>query len=151
MGIPPNEERNAHILRLWMTGLSQRAIGEQYGISQQRVHEIVRDERAKIPKDDRESLIEREIMFLDHLRRTVMEIAESGAAPVTAGKDGDVVIDPETGEVVRDHTGRLAAINQARQTSVDLRKLLGLDSATKVEATTHITYSVEGMDPEALK
>lgn len=133
-----------------MSGVRQEDIAEQFGLSQPRVSEIICNARARVRPDDRQALIEREMAFLDELRREAMEIAGQKPAPVTAGKDGEVVTDPETGEVVRDHSGRLAAMARAQATSADLRKLLGLDAPARTEVSGGVRYEIVGVDPEAI-
>jgi hypothetical protein len=79
-------------------------------------------------------------------QRAALELAEMRGAPVTAGKDGDVVLDPEDATVVRDYSLRLAALEQARKADVEIRKLHGLDAATKVDVTGAVRYEVAGVD-----
>lgn len=127
--------------------MPQTAIAERLDISQQRVSQIIAQERRNLTNGDRQALIEREIAFLDHLRQMAMQVAEGKAVPVTAGKDGDILYDPEDNAVVRDHSGRLAAIARAQATSQDLRRLLGLDQPVKTEVTGGVRYEIVGVDP----
>lgn len=146
-----NHERNAEIVHLWVSGWTQVRIAERFGMSDKTVSAIITRERAKMKIGDRQALVERETAFLDRVRTMAMEIADQAPAPVTAGKDGDVVRDPATGEVVRDHGGRLAGMKEARETSRDLRKLLGLDQPTQSVVTETVRYEVVGLSDEDLE
>jgi hypothetical protein len=71
-------------------------------------------------------------------------------APVTAGKDGTVVYDPEGGTVVRDYAARMNALNLAIKADAELRKLTGADAASKTEITGSVRYEVVGVSTEDL-
>jgi hypothetical protein len=135
IGTPRLEGRNGAIWRAYVTGKTQEAIAEELGIDQSTVSRALAAVRASIPEEDKQALVQREIDFLDVLRARAIEISNLTAAPVTAGKDGDVVLDPETGAVVRDYSGQLAAMREARAAHERLTKLLGLDAPTKVDVT----------------
>jgi DNA-binding CsgD family transcriptional regulator len=141
--------RDAEILRLWTTGHTQTAIGKRYGLTQQRVQQIIERERRTIGDTDRQRIIEREIAFLDQIRRTAMDIADVTPAPATTPK-GDLVVDPDDGRIVRDHSERLAALARAQATSQDLRRLLGLDQPVKAELSGGVRYEIVGVDPRDL-
>lgn len=109
------------------------ALAEKHGISKPRVFEIIQQVRNDVPQENRLEVIREQIDWLRETRRSIMELWDRDGAPVTAGKDGDLVVDPETGAVVRDHTGRLNAAKVALQFAEREAKLLGLDAAQKVE------------------
>lgn len=134
-GTPRLEGRNGAIWRAYVTGKTQEAIAEELGIDQSTVSRAIAAVRASIPEADKQSLVQREIDFLDVLRARAIEISNLAAAPVTAGKDGNVVHDPETGAVVRDYSGQLAAMREARAAHERMTKLLGLDAPAKVDVT----------------
>lgn len=144
-------ERNSEIWRDYVCGSSQVAIAQKYGISQQRVSQIVQAMRDALGVESRQERSAREVAFLDEVRREAMEIAHGKAAPLVAGKDGDVVRDPETQEVVRDHSGRLAAMSLAVQTSAHIRRALGLDAPVRTEITGGVRHEIVGVDPEDLQ
>ncbi len=129
---------------------TQEAVARELGISQQRVSAILAGIREAMPAIDRTAMVRESVEQLDNISRRLFELAEKEGAPVTAGKDGDVVYDPETGAIVRDYGGRIAALREIRATNAELRRLLGLDAAQKVETTAHVKYEVVGVDPEAL-
>lgn len=145
-------EREPEIMHLWASGWTQKQIGERFGVTQQAITRIIdrlnRESRIK-PED----LVAREVAFLDDMRRQAMAIVDSDPAPVTAGKDGDIVRDPESGEIVRDHSGRLAAMREARATSESLRKLVGLDAPTRTknDNVDIVRYEIVGVESENLE
>lgn len=149
--------RNAAIWRAYASGRRQDDIGEEFGLSQPQVSAIIKKMRESIPQETRAEQALREVAFLDHVRAEAMQVAALPGAPVTAGKDGDIVRDPSTktdedpeGKIVRDYAGRLAAMSLAVQTSRDLRKLLGLDAPTKTEISGGVRHELVGIDPEDL-
>lgn len=125
--------RNGSIWRDYCRGTTQEALAEKHGISQARVAEIIQSVRDSVPQENRLEVIREQIDWLRETRRSIMELWDRNGAPVTAGKDGDLVYDPEDGSVVRDHTGRLNAAKVALQFAEREAKLLGLDAAQKVE------------------
>src|SRR5512142_2230810 len=146
-----DDERAADIYRLTVVNrLTQREIGERYGITQQRVAEILAVYRASLPPVDLDAMRRESIALHLDTMRAALELAGMDGAPVTSGKDGDVVIDPESGTVVRDYSLRLAAREAARKADVELRKLMGLDAATKIEQSGTVRYEVAGVDLDAL-
>jgi transcriptional regulator with XRE-family HTH domain len=146
-GVPQGlSEEQAEVYRLTVVNrLTQREIASRMDLSQQRVSQILADARAKLPPVDLEA-IRRESLEL-HLKtqRAALELAEMRGAPVTAGKDGDIVRDDD-GSMVRDYSLRLAALEQARKADVEIRKLHGLDAAQKVDVTGAVRYEVAGVD-----
>ncbi len=146
------EQRAAEMWELWaVKRWSQARIGEKFGVSVQRVSQILAEFRAGLPEIDRAAMIRQSLELQADVVRRAYELVEMEGAPVTAGKDGEVVRDPETDQVVRDYSGRLAALKLALAADAELRKLMGTDSATKVESTATVRYEIEGLDPNALK
>lgn len=144
-------EREAEVYRLTVVNrLTQREIGERLGITQPAVSMILKAAREKIPPPDlnaiRQEAAER---HLDVIRRAA-ELMEMEGAPVTAGKDGGVVRDPETDAVVRDYAGRVQAAKLLLEADRELRKLFGVDAATKQEITGGVRHELVGVDPSEL-
>ena len=138
MGTPQDDRlagRDGDIWRGYCSGKTQEALAREFGISQSRISQIINEVRASIPEVDKAQAFQRELDFLDVLRVQAIEIANMPAAPVTAGKDGDVVLDPETGAVVRDYAGKLSAMDRAVKMHERYAKLLGLEAPTKVDVT----------------
>ena len=125
--------RNGALWREYCRGATQEDLADKYGISQATVSESIAKVANSIPQRERAELIKEEIDFFRDMRIRLLEVFDLEAAPVTAGKDGDIVRDPETGEPVRDHTGRLNAARMALAYSERMHKLLGLEAAMKIE------------------
>ena len=158
--MPPrtDHELNAAIWRAYVSGRRQDDIAREYGLSQSAISSVITNYRKSISQETREERALRELAFLDDVRAQAMDVAHMKAPPVTAGKDGDIVRDPSVtvtdenpdGDIVRDHAGRLNAMSLAIQTSVHMRKLLGLDAPTRTEITGGVRHEIVGVDPEDL-
>lgn len=131
------EGRNREIFHLHVHGWTQYALADKFGMSQQRISQIIREIRELIGPVDvdarRQAMLER----LDASRRRMLELAEMNGAPVTAGKDGSVVYDPESGGVVRDYGLRINATRTVLAVDDREAKLLGLDAPAKADLTVH--------------
>jgi hypothetical protein len=126
--------------------MTQEALGEKYGISQERVGQIVRDVRRTMPEFVQRELLQDSLERNADARRRLLELAEMKGAPVTAGKDGAVVMDPESGAVVRDYALRLKALELMMRADDQLAKRMGLDSPTKVESAATVRYEIGGLN-----
>lgn len=147
-----HEGRNGEVWRLYTVyRMSQAQVAAELGISQQRVSQILADVRASIPPDDKALMRAESLELYRELTRRAMEIADLVPAPVAVGKDGATQYDPETGEVVRDYSGRLRAMETAAKFDAETRKLMGLDAATKTEVGGSVRYEVVGVDVTELQ
>lgn len=129
------EERDWAWWEAWVRGKTQAQIARESDpqVDQATVSRGIERVRALIPESQREEMVERSLAMLQELQSGALEVWRMRAAPVTAGKDGDLVQDPESGEYVRDHSGRLAALGAALKVNESVRRLLGLDSAQKLD------------------
>lgn len=128
------QDRNERWYRLHaIEGKTLRAIASQEGVTSATVHSAIKQVRDSIPDKSRDETIRDVLEFYAKVRNEAWKIAELTPAPVTAGKDGTVVYDPETGAIVRDYSGRLRAMETAMKTVESERKMLGLDAAVKIE------------------
>lgn len=144
-------EREAEVYKLTVVNrLTQREIAERFDISQPAVSAILAKARAKLPPPDLGAIRQEAIALYEAVQREAWNLAGMEGAPVTAGKDGDLVLDPKTGEHVRDYQGRIMALRLALAAGEDLRKLMGADAATKTEVTGSVRYEVVGVNPEDL-
>jgi DNA-binding CsgD family transcriptional regulator len=145
-------EREAEIYRLTVVNrLTQGAIGKQMGITQQAVSTHLAHARAKLPAPDLEAIRAEALALHEDVIRRSLELAELEGAPVTSGKDGAVVYDPQSGAVVRDYGGRINALRLALAADAERRKLMGADSATKTEVSGQVQYRIVGVDLDELK
>lgn len=134
--VPEDErltDRNGLIWRDYCAGRTQAWLAKEYGLSQARVSQIISQVRDGIPEERREEMVERSLELLRDLQAGAVEIYRMAPAPVFVGKDGDPAIDPDSGEYVRDHSGRLRALETAVKVNESVRKLLGLDAAQKLD------------------
>ena len=142
--------RNGEIWQRYIRGETQSAIAERYGISQQRVSQIIREVADSIPQQTREEVVTRELDLLWRLRTEILdEIYDAPGIPVTAGRDGTLVVDPETGQVVRDYSGRIAAAQMSIRISETIRRMLGIDAAQRVDVNVGEQAATEAGAAEA--
>jgi DNA-binding transcriptional regulator LsrR (DeoR family) len=142
---PKLEGRTGELWRLYVSGWTQEAMAEKFGISQPRVSQILAAVRAQIPEVDRTELIRRELDFLDANRRMLTDLAVAPLPPAFDQKGG-ILWDPETKQMVRDATGRVAAIKAGLDVQQQMRKLLGLDQPLKVDATVTDAAAVKAAE-----
>lgn len=142
-GVPRRlDGRNGEIARRYfLRGQSQREIADDLGIGQQRVSEILTEIKKDIAGTTKESVRADITARLSQLRESMAELIEMDGAPVTAGKDGTVVLDPESGVVVRDYALRVNAARELRALDERLAKLHGADEPTRV--TQNVTIHGE--------
>lgn len=146
------DEQEAEVYRLRVVNrLSYRVIGERLGISAPRVSVIFHSARGKLPPVDLAAIRQEALELHEDVIRRALELAEMAGAPVTAGKDGDVVLDPEGNTVVRDYSARINALQLALKADAERRKLLGADAATKTETSGSVKYEIVGVSLEDLK
>lgn len=141
--------RNGAIWNRYIAGHTQAALAEEYGISEVRVCQIIKNVRASIPEQDKSELIQESIELIRRIEREAFTIADMDGAPVAVGKDGSILYDPVTNAVVRDYSGRVKALDLALKANDVLSKRLGLDAAAKTESTSTVRYTLDGVNPNA--
>lgn len=141
-------ERRAEIVDLYRQGQTFAAIGKQFDISKQRVHQLywqamdsvvaeaVNAHRAAMVEEAAEVIrVANKIMHTDHY----------------AHSNGRVVVHPETGEPLTDDGPKLDAARTIIAAHARLARLVGADAATKVEADVSLLrYEVVGVDTASL-
>lgn len=134
---PPEDtrllDRNGKIWLEYCAGRTQEHLAAKYDISTGRVSQIIAQVRSSLPETKRAEEIQRSLDMLRELRAGAVEIYELAPAPVFVGKDGDVARDPDNGEVVRDYSGKLRALESAVKVDESIRKLLGLDEPKRLD------------------
>lgn len=128
---------------------TQDDLAQEYGLSQQRVSEILAAVRASIPDHDKDLMRLESIELYADLTLRAMEIVDLVPAPVFVGKDGSIAYD-DNGRVVRDYSGRLRAMETAAKMDAERRKLMGIDAAEKSEVSGSLRVEVVGLDPADL-
>lgn len=130
--------RRAQAFDLHCQGWTQAKIGAKLGIDQQVVSHDLQVHRSTIPADEVDKVRQDHVRTLAMLRESMFELSQMDGAPVTAGKDGLVVHDPATGQVVRDYSLRVLAARETRALVEREAKLLGVDATAKVEVSGEI-------------
>lgn len=127
--------RNGAIWRAYtFGGRTQEAIAEEYGITQERVSQILAAVRASIPDDD---LSELRRVHTENLLSVHAALADIAALPLPpAYSNGRPIID-ENGEMVRDVSSRMAALMNIAKIETRAAQLLGLDASVKVDVTVN--------------
>lgn len=152
-------QQETELYRLWVEErLTQAQLAAHFGVTQPAISARLKIIRGKLPSvEDRlaETQLKLFELYEDSIRR-LTELANMEGAPVTVGKNGDILYDPEIkrdgeGAVVRDYSGRMQAIKLAGEQARELRKMLGIDAAEKVELSGSVRYELVGIDPEDLK
>jgi predicted transcriptional regulator len=114
--------RNGEVWRRFaIYGWNQERIAKEYGITQGRVSQIIKDVRESIPKQTRDEIVTERVEQLKAVVDAVMPDA------LTGDKDAASIL----------------LKLQERES-----KLLGLDSVTKIDQSIGITYVVKGV-PDA--
>jgi transcriptional regulator with XRE-family HTH domain len=130
---------------------SQERVAKEFGISQQRVSQILAEVRKQLPETDLDIMRSESLELYADLGRRALEIVDLTPAPLLAGKDGTPQTDPDTGKVIRDYGGRLKAMEMALKIDDQRRKLMGLDAATKAEVAGAVRFEIAGVDLDDLK
>lgn len=133
-----------------MRGATLRELADEYGMTHQGIGAIVRRVSLSMPERDRSELLGLSVEWLDDLREKVLALYLMDGAPVTSGKDGLVVHDPETGAVVRDYGLRRSSLELMLKLNQTYAKRLGLDAPAQSEVKASVQYEIVGVDPDAL-
>lgn len=145
------EGRNGRIARaFFVAGKTQREIAEEFDLTQPRVSQIIDEARKEMPVIDRAEMLRANLEVINYVQQVAQELVEKQGAPVTSGKDGEVVYDPESGDVVRNYDLRLAASNLLVRTADTLAKRLGLDAAQKIESMATVRYEIADVSTDDL-
>lgn len=125
--------RRAEMYERYIAGWTQARLAEHYGLSRMTVHRDLNKHRETIPRATREEIRQNHQDQLERIKDSLAELVEMAGTPVTAGKDGAVVFDPETCAPVRDYSLRIQAQRELRAVIEREAKMFGVDEATKVE------------------
>ncbi len=125
------EGRDGEIWRLYCTGRNQESLGREFGISQSRVAQIIKDVRAMLPPTDRDEARQRMLEVLDHLGAKFSAVAEK-APHLKYNNKGDIMVSAD-GSPALDHSEQRDAAKLVLEAQKRAAMMLGLDSPTKVE------------------
>jgi hypothetical protein len=127
--------RNGAIWREHCRGATQEALAIKYDLSNQRVAQIIAAVRGAIPQQERAELVAQEVDHMRDVRTEIMELWDGDPVPVTqrVGEGWEYVRAPDGGEIAMDHGGRLHAVRLALEYTKQMHRVLGLESATRVD------------------
>lgn len=154
-------KRNEEIWTCYaVKGWQMPKIAEHFGISRQRVSQIIAEKRKELGPYLAEEMTQQSMTFLRAVQEKAWEIAEMAGAPVAVGKDGTILTEPcdcmapevcgHPPKVVRDYSGRLNALRLAHDIDKSVRKLHGLDAPEKREMSGNVRYEIVGVDDDDL-
>jgi len=147
---PQLEGRNGSVWRaVTIYRRTYEDVAEEFGISKQRVGQIIDETRKNIPTVDMDAMRRQSLDLYAELTNRALEIADLAPAPIFVGKDGNIAYDTN-GEPVRDYSGRLRAMETAAKFDAETRKLMGLDSALKAEISGSMSIEIVGVSPDEL-
>lgn len=124
------EGRDGDIWRQYAHGATQETLAARYGISQQRVGQIIREVGAAIPEEDLADRRRRALDALGDLGRMALEIAD--LEPTQAWSQGRPMVNDD-GTPIMDYSTRLSALDRVLKIGERQARLLGLDAAQKVD------------------
>jgi hypothetical protein len=130
--------RRLEAYELYISGWTQAKIAKRFEVDQSTISDDLKLYRASIPQVDRDAIRKDHLEQLQRIRHSMNELVEMAGAPVTAGKDGDVVRDPDTGAVVRDFALRIQASKLALAVIEREAKQLGSDADTKIAVSGEV-------------
>lgn len=139
--------RNGEIWRMYTSGLTQQAIAARLGMHQSSVSNVLKQVRDALPADERDDWRIIAIETLRELHTAAVEIVRSDPPPTF--HSGEILRD-ENGEVVRDMSTRLVAIDRLIRIQERAARALGTDSPVQVQSDQTVRYEIVGIDPENL-
>lgn len=125
------EGRDGEIWRLYCTGRTQESLANQFGVSQSRVAQILKDVRAMIPAPDRDEARLRMLEVLDHLGAKFSAVAEK-SPHLKYNNKGDIMVSAD-GTPALDHSEQRDAAKLVLEAQKRAAAMLGLDAPSKVE------------------
>jgi transcriptional regulator with XRE-family HTH domain len=135
--------RNGDVWQAYLSGVTQEAIAERFGISQSRVSQLVTEVRASIPEPVIAEIKQAEAERIAMLYTETVAIMRAHH-PVVSLQRGEVIPGLE------DAGPKLAAIAMALKIHERVAKTYGTDAAQKIEASAQVKFSYEGVDVDAV-
>jgi hypothetical protein len=124
-------QRNNTIWSLYMAGATPRKLSDTFDLSVKTINDIIAGRRKSLPQETVDDIRDRSLGFLNSLGSDVMAIFHKPAPP-KVDKYGNVVRDPDTGEVARDYSEQLQAALVALRVLERIHRMVGID-APKVQ------------------
>lgn len=133
---PRLEGRNGEIWKWYCRGMTQVALAEKYGLSNQRISQIIAEVRESIPPEDKDQVRREHLELAREMRAELAKLVDKG--PIPAYSNGRPIT-LDDGTTAEDHSGRLAAMDRLTRWLERESKLLGIDAPTRVDATVALT------------
>lgn len=146
-------DRDFDIWLRYGEGETQEEIAAHYGITHQRVSQIIARMRDDIPVEERRARQRRALADLDHMRAEILSLVD--ADPIPAYSNGKPILLADGETIAEDHTGRLHAVDRAVKLQEREAKALGTDAATRISVEAEQTGERikallrRAMDPQA--
>lgn len=137
-------ERNGHIWRLHVAGLSQRKIAERMGLSQMQISRVIEKVSRALPPIDREAIAREQVERIKELHSEMAELYQQAREnpPPRVSASGRITVDPATGQPIPDLSVALDAWDRQVKAMERLAKALGLDSPVKLESRQEVEYVI---------
>lgn len=142
---PEELERVAEALRLRGRGWTYPRIAEHLGVDRGNLYRAMQAARKEILREPAESARDMELERLDLALTAVMDVLDRKHITFS---NGQILV--HEGHTLEDDGPVLAAVDRLVRISESRRKLLGLDSAQKIDVTGGVKYEIVGVDPAAL-
>jgi len=133
---PRLEGRNGEIWKWYCRGMTQEKLAEEYGLSNQRISQIIAEVRESIPPADKDKVRQEHLELARTMRAELAKLVDMN--PIPAYSNGRPIT-LDDGTTAEDHSGRLAAMDRLTKWLERESKLLGIDAPTRVDATVALT------------
>lgn len=122
-------DRDFDIWLRYGDGQTQEEIAAHYGLTHQRVSQIITRMRDDVPVEERRARQRRQLADLDYLRQEALDLVE--AEPIPAYSSGRPILMAD-GSPAQDHTGRTRGMDLVVKFQEREAKALGTDAATRI-------------------
>ena len=141
------EGRDGAIWRAYLLGKTQGTLAEEYGLSNQRISQIIAAARADVVDPELNTARQEFLEVQRHLQQTAVELMEMPLPP--AYSNGRMMLDAD-GQPILETAGRLAALDRVQKAQDRVAKVLGLEAPTKAEVVIDSTAAATEAAADAL-
>lgn len=122
-------DRDFDIWLRYGEGETQEEIAAHYGITHQRVSQIIARMRDDVPVEERRARQRRQLADLDYMRSEALDLVDRDPIPAYSNGKPILLVD---GQIAEDHTGRMRAMDLAVKLQEREAKAIGTDAATRI-------------------
>ena len=122
--------RAGEIWQAYIRGVTQESLAAKYGISHQRVSQILKDVRDSIEPETIDAFNRRTLDLLAKLTADHTAIIDAGPTPKIA-PTGRIIVNADTGETIPDWSQVMQAASNVVKFTERAAKILGSDAAAK--------------------